>query len=53
MGNSLAVRIPQAFVRDARLAEGDWLSFDLAADGRVPQSIRNEVLARLAPLFGY
>jgi antitoxin component of MazEF toxin-antitoxin module len=52
-GNSLAVRIPQAFVRDARLAEGDWLSFDLAADGRVPQSIRNEVLARLAPLFGY
>jgi antitoxin MazE len=32
-GNSLAVRIPQAIVREARLAEGDRLSFDLAGDG--------------------
>ena len=32
-GNSLAVRIPQAIVREARLAEGDKLSLDLAGDG--------------------
>ena len=34
-GNSLAVRIPQAVVRDARLAEGDKLSLDLAGDGSI------------------
>ena len=34
-GNSLAVRIPQAIVRDARLAEGDKLSLDLAGDGSI------------------
>jgi antitoxin MazE len=34
-GNSLAVRIPQAIVREARLAEGDRLSFDLAGDGSI------------------
>jgi antitoxin MazE len=34
-GNSLAVRIPQAIVRDARLAEGDRLSLDLAGDGSI------------------
>jgi antitoxin MazE len=34
-GNSLAVRIPQAIVREARLAEGDRLSIDLAGDGSV------------------
>jgi antitoxin MazE len=32
-GNCLAVRIPQAIVKEARLAEGDRLSLDLAADG--------------------
>lgn len=34
-GNSLAVRIPQAIVRNARLAEGDRLSLDLAGDGSI------------------
>jgi antitoxin MazE len=34
-GNSLAVRIPQAIVRDARLAEGDRLSLDMADDGSI------------------
>jgi antitoxin MazE len=34
-GNSLAVRIPRAIVRDARLAEGDRLSLDLAGDGSI------------------
>ena len=39
-GNSLAVRIPQAIVRDARLAEGDKLSLDLAE--RLDASVRSE-----------
>jgi antitoxin MazE len=34
-GHSLAVRIPQATVRDARLAMGDKLSLDLADDGSI------------------
>ena len=34
-GNSLAVRIPRAIVTEARLAEGDRLSFDLAGDGSI------------------
>ena len=34
-GNSLAVRIPRAIVKKARLAEGDRLSFDLAGDGSI------------------
>jgi antitoxin MazE len=34
-GNSLAVRIPRAIVRDAGLAEGDRLSLDLGADGTI------------------
>ena len=34
-GNSLAVRIPQAIVKDARLAEGDRLSLNLAGDGSI------------------
>ena len=34
-GNGLAVRIPQAIVKEARLAEGDWLSLDLAGDGSI------------------
>ena len=34
-GNSLAVRIPRAIVKDAGLAEGDRLSLDLAADGSI------------------
>jgi antitoxin MazE len=34
-GNSLAVRIPHATVREAGLAEGDRLSIDLAGDGAI------------------
>ncbi|MGD0871902.1 MAG: AbrB/MazE/SpoVT family DNA-binding domain-containing protein [Bryobacteraceae bacterium] len=34
-GNSLAVRIPRAVVKEARLAEGDRLSLDLAGDGSI------------------
>ena len=34
-GNSLAVRIPQAMVREAGLGEGDRLSVDLAKDGAI------------------
>lgn len=34
-GNSLAVRIPQAILAEARLAEGDRLSLDLAGDGSI------------------
>jgi len=34
-GNSLAVRIPRAIVKDAGLAEGDRLSLDLEADGSI------------------
>lgn len=34
-GNSLVVRIPLAIVTEARLAEGDRLSFDLAGDGSI------------------
>ena len=34
-GNSLAVRIPRAIVKDAGLTEGDRLSLDLAADGSI------------------
>jgi antitoxin MazE len=34
-GNSLAVRIPQSIVREARLVEGDRLSLDLAGDGSI------------------
>ena len=34
-GNSLAVRIPQAIARDARLVRGDRLSLELAGDGSI------------------
>ena len=34
-GNSLAVRIPRAIIKDAGLAEGDRLSLDLSADGSI------------------
>jgi antitoxin MazE len=34
-GNSLAVRIPRAIVREIGLAEGDRLSLDLEADGSI------------------
>jgi antitoxin MazE len=34
-GNSLAVRIPQAIVKEARLAAGDRLSLDVAGDGSI------------------
>jgi antitoxin MazE len=34
-GNSLAVRIPRAIVKEARLAEGDRLSLDVTNDGSI------------------
>ncbi|MEO7145649.1 MAG: AbrB/MazE/SpoVT family DNA-binding domain-containing protein [Bryobacteraceae bacterium] len=34
-GNSLAVRIPQAIARQARLAEGDRVTLDHASDGGI------------------
>lgn len=34
-GNSLAVRIPRAIVKEAGLSEGDRVSLDLGADGSI------------------
>ena len=34
-GNSLAVRIPQAIAKGARLSEGDCLALDLDRDGSI------------------
>ncbi len=34
-GNSLAVRIPQSVVRQARLSEGDSVTIDLDRDGSI------------------
>jgi antitoxin MazE len=34
-GNSLAVRIPQAIAKEARIAEGDLLSLAVAEDGSI------------------
>jgi antitoxin MazE len=34
-GNSLAVRIPRAIAKEARLAEGDRLTLNLATDGSI------------------
>ncbi|MEP7362859.1 MAG: AbrB/MazE/SpoVT family DNA-binding domain-containing protein [Acidobacteriota bacterium] len=34
-GNSLAVRIPQAILREAGLAEGDHVSLGVAGDGSI------------------
>jgi antitoxin MazE len=34
-GNSLAVRIPQALAKEARLTEGDHLSLSLTEDGSI------------------
>jgi antitoxin MazE len=34
-GNSLAVRIPQGVATEARIAEGDRLTLDLATDGSI------------------
>ena len=34
-GNSLAVRIPQAIAKEARISEGDSLALDLARDGSI------------------
>ena len=54
-GNSLAVRIPQAIVREARLAEGDRLSLDLAGDGSIVLRSRHrkysldELVAKIEP----
>jgi antitoxin MazE len=34
-GNSLAVRIPRAVAKEARLSEGDSLAMELASDGSI------------------
>ncbi len=34
-GNSLAVRIPQAIAKEARLSEGDCLALNLDPDGSI------------------
>jgi antitoxin MazE len=34
-GNSLAVRIPRDVAKEARLAEGDRVTLDLATDGSI------------------
>jgi antitoxin MazE len=34
-GNSLAVRIPRAIAREARLSEGDCLALDLDREGSI------------------
>ena len=34
-GNSLAVRIPQAIAKEARLSEGDSLAMDLDSNGSI------------------
>ena len=34
-GNSLAVRIPQAIAKEARLADGDRVTLDISADGSI------------------
>jgi antitoxin MazE len=54
-GNSLAIRIPQALVKQARLSEGDQVSLDLAADGsivlrsRAPRYSLEELVAGITP----
>ena len=54
-GNSLAVRIPRAIVTEARLAEGDRISFDLAGDGSIVLRSRrrkyslNQLVAAIKP----
>lgn len=37
-GNSLAVRIPRSLAREAQLAEGDSLTMDMDAEGRIVMS---------------
>jgi antitoxin MazE len=54
-GNSLAVRIPKAIVKKARLADGDRLSLDLAGDGSIVLRHRrrkyslDELVAKITP----
>jgi antitoxin MazE len=54
-GNSLAVRIPQAIAKDARLAEGDHVTLKLKNDGSIVlQGTRNrymlqQLVSRITP----
>jgi antitoxin MazE len=54
-GNSLAVRIPRAIAKEARLSEGDCLALDLDRDGSIvlrPARRRyelSELVARITP----
>ena len=54
-GNSLAVRIPQAIVKEARLTEGDCLAVDVDRNGSIVlRSTRKtydllELVSRITP----
>ena len=54
-GNSLAVRIPQAVAKEARIAEGDALAMTVEGDGSIVlRSARrryelSELVARITP----
>jgi antitoxin MazE len=54
-GNSLAVRIPQAIAKEARLNEGDCLAMNLDGDGAIVlRSARrknelSELVSRITP----
>jgi antitoxin MazE len=54
-GNSLAVRIPQAIAKQARLSEGDCLKLALNRDGSIvlrptrPKYELSELVSRITP----
>jgi len=54
-GNSLAVRIPQAIAKEARLSEGDSVAMDVDGDGSIVlRSARktyqlSELVSRITP----
>ncbi len=54
-GNSLAVRLPKQVVERARLAEGEALTVDATAEGRVtirksePELTLEDMVARITP----
>ncbi|MCX6591615.1 MAG: AbrB/MazE/SpoVT family DNA-binding domain-containing protein [Acidobacteria bacterium] len=54
-GNSLAIRIPQAVLKAAQLAEGDRLALDVNADGSIvlramaPRYTLDELVAGITP----
>lgn len=58
-GNSLAVRLPKRVVEKARLAEGETLTIDVGAEGRVtvkksePELTLEAMVARITPANRY